>query len=257
MAAPCFAEGFTDMSSRNLKQRIHDGDAVVGVAVPIQCDRDRFADILAQGPYDFVSTDSQHSPCNEERLVAFCEMADEFDVPVQFRIRHPRLAYLAGSYVDLGPSGIEVPQVESESTVQEAIAHFYYPPEGARSWGGMGRKGWTPDSDRLEYARWWNQYGVLWMQVESVAAVTGAARLARPGVDCLSFGPTDLTFSLECHPEPPYETVDDCVRFVVQQLEGTGTAVCVRSGGPENRDRYLEMGVTVLLEQPSPAARAT
>ncbi|MDP6118605.1 MAG: aldolase/citrate lyase family protein [Planctomycetota bacterium] len=239
------------MPSKTLKQRIHDGEIVVGAVAGIQFERDTFAALLDHGPYDFVSTDSQHSAYSEERLVAFCEMADEFDIPVQFRIKHTRLAYLAGNCLDLGPSGIEVPQVELESTVDDAVEYFYYPPKGNRSWGGGARRGWNSKRERVEYANWWNESGVLWMQVESVAAVTQAHRLAKPGVDCLSFGPTDLTFSLESHPKPPFKDVDDCVRFVAEQLAGSPVAVCHRIGGPENREKYIDMGVTVLLESVS------
>jgi 2-keto-3-deoxy-L-rhamnonate aldolase RhmA len=69
-------------------------------------------------------------------------------------------------------------------------------------------------------------------------------------VDCLSFGPSDLSFSLEAHPEHPFKTVDDCVRHVVQQLQGMATKVCFRNYTPDLRDTYIKMGVTVLLERP-------
>ena len=97
------------MSEKTLKQRIHDGEHIYGVSVPVSSDRDGLKAILDQDDWDFVSADSQHSAYNEERLVAFCELADEFDIPVQFRIKHTRNAYLIGNYLDLGPSGIEVP----------------------------------------------------------------------------------------------------------------------------------------------------
>ena len=48
----------------------------------------------------------------ESELAEFCAMAEELDVFVQFRIKHTRNAYLIGNYLDLGPCGVEVPQVE-------------------------------------------------------------------------------------------------------------------------------------------------
>jgi 2-keto-3-deoxy-L-rhamnonate aldolase RhmA len=238
------------MAEKTLKQRIHDGEHIYGIAAPISSDRARLKAILDQGDYDFVSTDSQHSAYNEERLVAFCEMANELDIPVQFRIKHTYNAYLIGNYLDLGPSGVEVPQVELESTVDEAIAYFYYPQIGIRSWGGAARKGMEERSDRLEYAQWWGEYGVLWMQIESISAVTNARKFAKAGVDCLSFGPADLTFSIEGHAQHPFQTVDDCVRHVAEQLADTSIAVCYRNGTPDTRAKYAEMGVTVFLEHP-------
>ena len=235
------------MSETNLKQRIRDGEHVFGASVSMTIDRDSLAERVDKGGYDFVAVDSQHSAYNEDRLVAFCNLADELDIPVNFRIKHTRNAYLIGNYLDLGPSGIEVPQVELESTVDEAVASFYYPQQGIRSWGGGARKN-SAGRERLEYADWWNNYGMLWMQIESIEAVTHARRLAKAGVDCLSFGPTDLTFSMEGHPNHALQTVDACVQYVVNELEGSPTTVCFRNGNPSTREKYAEMGVTVFLE---------
>ena len=235
------------MSATNLKQRIRNGEHVFGVSVSIMAPRESLAARVEEGGYDFVAVDSQHSAFSEERLVDFCNMADALDIPVNFRIKHTRNAYLIGNYLDLGPSGIEVPQVELEMTVDEAVDAFYYPQQGIRSWGGAARKN-SVGTERLEYADWWNNYGMLWMQIESIEAVTHARRLAKSGVDCLSFGPTDLTFSMESHPNHALQTVDACVQYVAKELEGSSTTVCFRNGNPSTREKYVDMGVTVFLE---------
>ena len=234
----------------SLKQRIHNGEILIGVNVPMTATRSRLEDILSKDNYAFVAIDSQHSPYNEDRLVEFCTMAQDMGIPANFRIKHTRHSYLIGNYLDLGPSGIEVPQVEEEATVQEALDYFYYSPVGKRSWGGAPRWGIQGRDDRVEYASWWNTHGVLWLQMESVQATTNARKFARPGVDCLSWGPSDLSFSLEANPNHPFKTVDDCVRYVVTELEGTDTKVCFRSYSPDLRNKYIDMGVTVLLERP-------
>ena len=234
----------------SLKKRINNGETLVGLSVPITTEKSKLESMVAGGPYDFVVVDSQHTPLNEERVVSFCEMAAGLGLHVQLRIKHTRHTYLVGNYLDLGPSGVEVPQVESETTANEAIANFYYPPDGVRSWGGRARAGLGGRADRLEYAGWWKRYGVLWLQIESVEAVTAAGRLAKPGVDCLSFGPADLSFSLESHPYHPFKTVDGCVSYTVRQLEETNVAVCFRNA-PGDRQKYIDMGVRVLLEAPA------
>lgn len=234
-----------------LKQKIHNGETVLGLAIPMTMGREELVQLLPVGPYDFVSVDSQHAAYNEERLVAFCEMAAGLDLPVQFRIKHTLHTYLVGNYLDLGPTGVEIPQVETEQTVAEAVSNFYYPPSGIRSWGGQTRLGLSEIPDRHQYAKWWGQAGILWIQIESVAAVTKARSLAKEGVDCLSFGPADLSFSLEAHPNHPFKTVDDCVRYVVEQLSDSSVAVCFRNFDPATRQKYQDMGVTVLLERPN------
>lgn len=232
-----------------LKQRIRSGEVIIGVSVPISADRKRMEAILSKDKYDYIVVDSQHSAFNEDRLVTVCAIAEEVGIPLQFRIKHTRQAYLIGNLLDLGPWSIEVPQVELESTVDEAINYFYYPQVGIRSNGGAARYGLKGREEQFEYAKWWNNTGVLEMQLESVQATTNARKLAKPGVDLLSWGPTDLAFSLEGNPKHPFKTMDDCIRYVLEQLHGTQVKVSLRSGTPDQRDKYTKMGVTVLLER--------
>ncbi len=239
----------TNPSALTLKNRIHAGEQLLGVSVSPTVSKGRLEDIIASGPYDFVSTDSQHTAFNEETLVAFCEMAAGIGIHVQFRIKHTRHTYLIGNYLDLGPTGVEVPQVETEETVDEAVDNFYYIPDGVRSWGGRTRLGFDKrGGDHVAYRKWWNSTGVLWIQIESLHSVSNAHLLAKPGVDCLSFGPMDLTLDIEIHPNHPFQSVDDCVKHVLTQLEGTGTKLVHRNNTPDTRQKYIDMGVPILLE---------
>ena len=116
-----------------LEQRIKQGEIVVGVSVPLDSTRPQLEDILSKDSYDFLTLDSQHSPYNEEKLVSYCTLAEDLGMPVQFRIKNTRQAFLIGNILDLGPAAIEVPLVEEESVVDEALAAFYYPQKGKRS----------------------------------------------------------------------------------------------------------------------------
>ncbi len=235
----------------NLKHRIRSGEITIGAATPITATKGRIEDIMGSSDYAYLMVDSQHSPFDERSLVELCEAADQVDVPVVFRIKHTRHSYLVGNILDLGPAGIEVPQTETEQTVQEALDYFYYPQLGKRSWGGPPTS-WRSDyPDRIEYANFWNDYGVLWLQIESLSAITRAKTFARSGIDCLSWGPADLSFNREANPDHPLQTDDDCIRHVVKLLEGTDTRLCIRSYQPELRNKYLDMGATVLIEIPT------
>jgi hypothetical protein len=58
------------------------------------------------------------------------------------------------------------------------------------------------------------------------------------------------SFDLEAHPEHPFKTVDDCLRHVLKQLEGTDIRVSFRNYSPDLRNKYMDMGVTVFMERP-------
>ena len=109
------------MTEENLKQRMKSGEILIGVSVPINASLNQMESIISKDEYAFVSTDSQHNAFNEETLVDFCQHASKLGIPVQFRIKHTRETYLIGNILDLGPLGIEVPQVEDIETVKEAV----------------------------------------------------------------------------------------------------------------------------------------
>ena len=230
----------------SLKHRIRSGEVVTGLGVPMDSARDDLERFLEQGGIDFFNVDCQHGPRSEDRIVSFCASADALGVPVILRIKHTRHTYLIGNYLDLGPAGILVPEVKEEATVREAVHFFYYPQFGGRSWGGSARLGIRGRPDRLEYAAWWNDTGVLWLQLESVEAVINCRKLALDGVDVLTFGPNDLMFDIERYRRPPFRTLDECVRHVAREMEGTGVAVSLALQDPSEREKYVDMGLTVL-----------
>ena len=235
----------------NLKHRIRSGEITIGAAIPSTATKSRIEDVMSSSDYSYLSVDSQHSAYDERTLAELCENADQVGVPVVFRIKHTRHSYLVGSILDLGPAGVEIPQTETEETAQEALDYFYYPQVGKRSWGGPPISWRANYTDRIEYANFWNDYGVLWLQIESLSAITRAKTFARPGVDVLSWGPADPTFNREANPYHPLKTDDDCIEHVLKLLGETDTKLCIRSYKPELRNKYLDMGATVLIEIPS------
>lgn len=238
---------------KTLRQRIQAGEVLVALRGSVHTSKAQLADIWATGRFDYIWIDSQHTAFSEDQFVAYCTAAEELGIDVQLRIPHTRHAYLVGRYLDLGCSAVLVPEVMEVETVDDAIDYAYYPQIGRRSWGGVARRGLSgvaQGMDRTAYAAWWNNYVVLSIQVESVEAVTNIRKLAKPGVTVVTFGPNDLSFNMEGHPGYPLTNVDDCMRNVAAQLEGTGIRLAMGTGTkPEQRDKYLEMGVTLFQEE--------
>lgn len=242
--------------SKTLRQRIAAGDVLVALRGSLKTTKSQLAEIWATGRYDYIWIDGQHTAFSEEDLVTYCAAAEDLGIDVQLRIPHTRDAHKVGRYLDLGPSAVLVPEVMTEAEVDDAIAYAYYGPIGRRSWGGGARRGLRSVAkglDRLAYAKWWNDYVILSIQVESVEAVTNIRQLAKPGVSVVTFGPNDLSFSLEAHPDYPLKSVDECMRNVAAQLDGSGIRIAMGTGTkPEEREKYLAMGVT-LFQEDAPA----
>ncbi|MBM4418156.1 MAG: hypothetical protein FJ033_07570 [Chloroflexi bacterium] len=239
---------------KNLRARIAAGEETVAMRADIDWSKSQIAAAWASGKYDFIWLDGQHSPYSDQLLVAFTGAAEELGIPVQLRIPHTREAHKVGRFFDFGIAGALVPEVMEPSTVQDALDFAYYGPRGRRSWGGPNRLGVrnrAAPASRHDYAAWWNDTVLLSIQIESVEAVTNITRLARPGITHVTWGPNDLEFSIEAHPEFPLRTVEACMANVAKQLAGSGIGNGMgTTTTPTERQKYRDLGVTIFMALP-------
>ena len=50
------------------------------------------------------------------------------------------------------------------------------------------------------------------------------------------------------HPHHPFKTDDDCIKHVMDQVNDLDVRMSYRSGDPALRNKYIDLGVTVLME---------
>jgi 4-hydroxy-2-oxoheptanedioate aldolase len=236
-------------NENNVRARIAAGEELVSLRADISWSKEQLAAAWGGGQYGLIWLDAQHSAYSDQLLISFTDAAEQLGIPVQLRIPHTRDAHKVGRFYDLGITGALVPEVMEAATVQDALDYAYYGPVGRRSWGGANRLGLrthAAPSARRDYASWWNETVLLSIQIESVETVTNIARLVRPGITHVTWGPNDLEFSLEVHPEYPLRTVDGCMQNVAEQLEGTGIRIAMgTSTTVAERQKYRELGVTI------------
>ncbi len=241
-------------SQNNIRARIAAGEEVVALRADIDWSKDQLAAAWKDGKYDLIWLDGQHSPYSDHMLVAFTGAAEQLGIPVQLRIPHTRDAHKVGRFFDFGVTGCLVPEVMEPTTVQDALDFAYYGPTGRRSWGGTNRLGLRSGSAptaRRDYAAWWNETVLLSIQIESVETVTNIARLVKPGVTHVTWGPNDLEFSIDMHPNYPLRTVEACMKNVAEQLEGTGIRIAMGTATTEaERPKYRDLGVTIFQAAP-------
>ena len=55
---------------------------------------------------------------------------------------------------------------------------------------------------------------------------------------------------MESLPHSPFKTVDECIRHVLEQMKDSTVQVSLGATTAEERDRLIELGVTVLQVAP-------
>jgi len=124
-------------------------------------------------------------------------------------------------------AGVLVPMVEAPDTVEDAVANFYYPGAGNRSCGLGLAYGYSSAMSPRAYADWWNDNGVLAIQIETVEAVLNIRNVLYRGVDLVLFGGTDLSFSVGATQGSPFSSVEECQQYVVEETRDLDVRVGV------------------------------
>ena len=90
---------------------------------------------------------------------------------------------------------------------------------------------------------------MIWLQIESIESTTRAHLWAKDHrVDCVSIGPTDMTYNIKLHPNHELQSVDDCIAYMGKSLADTHVKICHCNRTLDTREKYAAMGVTVFLE---------
>ena len=180
------------MSRNHFVERLRAGETVFGAWCSLP--GPGAAEFLAAGGVDYVVLDLQHGLVSEGDLpTLFPAIEARGAAPVVRLLANDPVAI--GRVLDLGASGIVVPNVDSAEEAKSAVAATRFPPRGTRGFGPI-RAALTLGPDALE------DVAVI-VQIESEAAVECVQEIALvDGVTALYVGPWDLSVSLG-RPVPP------------------------------------------------------
>lgn len=222
---------------------------------------------MASSGLDFVITDLEHSPYDitalEGYLLGMTSKAEVMKNGLQARtvpvIRVPaagreHLQFIIKQVLDLGPTGILVPHVDTAADARAMVQACRFPqlkgvpdfePQGKRGIGyGWAARYWgLSGSDYASRADLWplDPQGelVLWLMIETAAAVENIKEIAAtPGVGGLFLGPSDLAFSLGVPLGDP--AVEVAIQKVVVAAKEAGVPLGTLCGGGEVEKRLGE-----------------
>src|SRR3954453_23900493 len=112
-----------------VKETLRGGGAAIGVFIPMPSPD--VVEIVALSGFDFALLDAEHGRISPENAYPMILAAEARDIPAFVRVgENDRQVVL--KYLDLGVSGVMIPQTNSPELVHEAIHGMRYAPEGLR-----------------------------------------------------------------------------------------------------------------------------
>ena len=170
-------------------QKLKSGQIVLGVSITFSAPG--MIEHFGAG-WDWVWIDGQHGQLDYRTILECVRIADAMGIaPV---VRVPGHEYgTIGPMIDMRPSGIMVPMVDTAEQARRVVEAARFPPLGKRSYGGRRIR----DLEGAEYFRTANTEMLILAQIETPEAVANAEAIAAtPGVDALFFGADDLKVRL-------------------------------------------------------------
>jgi 2-keto-3-deoxy-L-rhamnonate aldolase RhmA len=144
---------------------------------------------------DFFWIDLEHTHLSYETVLQHLIAARAGDVPALVRVRGSDVPHIK-PVLDIGASGIIVPQVRSVDEVRGVVNACRYAPLGDRGFGPRR----AADYGRLAGPPWLqrsNRELFVAVQIENAAALAVVEEIAAlEGLDSLALGPYDLSISL-------------------------------------------------------------
>ena len=194
--------------------------------------------------FDFVILDNEHGPSSTESLEHMMRAARGAGVmPIVRTYPQDILRVL-----DMGASGIQVPQVDTAEQARHVVALAKYPPVGIRGAAFSNRAagfGFFGGERQISDA---NNGTAVIVQAESRTAIENVDAIASvPGIDAVFFGPNDLSFSMGFPGQVNHPDVVAALEHGIKRVNAAGVAAGILAVNPAEFELWGKVGAKLLV----------
>lgn len=204
-----------------LKQRLYSGEHVLGTMVTTISNPD-ISKLLQQYGFDFFIIDCEHGSFTSREVANIIAVARGIGMPALVRIPEMRREH-ALHYMEMGASGLLLPNTESAEQARMLVDCVKYAPLGHR---GVSLARPHTDFKKVDgpaYMAQANEDSLLMCQIESRAGVEHAEEIAAvEGIDVLFLGPNDLSQDYGKLGQFDDPEITDAIRRMMKAAEDAG-----------------------------------
>lgn len=232
------------MPQISVKARLREKGFVVGPFVEVGSPA--LVEMLGLAGFDFAVIDCEHAAFSGETVGQLMRAAESAGIPALVRVRANDPGAILEA-LDLGASGLHVPQVAAPADALRAVRASKFPPHGSRGFNPFvraARYGATPVE---EFRRDADQDTLLVLHLEAQESLESIEQIvAVPGFDVAFLGPYDLSQTLGIPGEVTHPRVREAMRAIVRAARPHGVAVGCFANDPEQARLWLAEGVACL-----------
>ncbi len=232
------------MRAGSLKEKLKRGEAIIGTFV--RTAEPAVPEVLALSGFDFIVLDGEHSPLEIRGITTLIRAADGANIPAIVRVSE-NAAFPIMQALDVGASGVQVPQVNSPTEAAKLVAAAKYYPLGKRGFAATHRAARHGFAKPLDYLQEANQNTLVISYVETKEAVEAVDEIAAlEGIDVLFAGPFDLSQSYGVPGQTDHADVQAALERISSTCQRAGKAAGTIAAGPEQARALIERGFRFL-----------
>jgi len=175
----------------SFRNKLTRGELLIGTIITLPSPE--ITEIYCHSGFDWLFVDLEHSALSIKDAQVILQSATP---QVSCVIRVPSLNEIwIKKALDIGPSGVIIPNVQTAEEAKLVVQLCKYPPEGVRSVGTSRASGYGKNFQ--EYVATANEETAVIIQIEHRDAVSNIEDIIKvSGIDCLFVGPYDLSASM-------------------------------------------------------------
>lgn len=225
----------------SFKQNLNSGTPQIGTYISLASPQ--ICEIFSNLDFDWLWLDLEHSAIDissAEHILQACNV----NTPCLVRTPNNDHVWLK-RILDLGPSGVIVPMVNSAQAAKAAVDACRYPPLGNRSIGTGRASGYGLNIK--EYLKNANEQLSVILQIEHIDAVNNInAIVTTTGIDAYFLGPFDLSASLGQMGNIDHPDVINCINIVQKACNKHNKPLGIYAANTQQAKIYIEMGFSFI-----------
>jgi 2-keto-3-deoxy-L-rhamnonate aldolase RhmA len=226
-----------------IRDRVRSGEVLGGTWVVLG--ESVVTEIVGNAGFDWVVLDTEHGMGGRDRLLGQLQALEGTPAVPLVRVGSADPVEIK-RVLDLGASGIVVPQVADPVQATAVVRAMRYPPDGDRGISGVTR----PTKFALEFDSYLevaNRNLLCVVQIESRTGLEACEEIARvDGVDVLFVGPLDLSASLGIVGQFDQALFRKAVARIVAAATAAGKAAGTLLAGPHQVAQAIDDGFTFI-----------
>jgi len=227
------------MKKNMLKQKLLSGELAIGSFITFDCPD--LVEIFGIAGFDFVILDNEHGPGNPYSAQHMLRAAEIRGLDTIIRVPNAELHTILKA-LDIGASGVQIPQVNDVETAKRAAQGAHYFPEGIRGLAAPRALNYGL-SNLIEESLKANEEVLLVCHCETVECFGKLDEIASvPGIDVIFIGPFDMSQSLGIPGQVYHPDVIRIIKESIEIIRKHGKIGGIFCGTPEDVKERIDLG---------------